>query len=637
MTKHMRFPFTAILGQDTMKNALIYNVVNPNIGGALISGEKGTAKSTMVRALGELLEDITVVELPLSITEDNLVGGIDLKHAINDGERRFDPGLLHRANGNLLYIDEVNLLADHIIDALLTVHAAGENIVERDGLSVRHEARFVLIGSMNPEEGKLRPQFLDRFGLYAEVSGCAEPHERAEIVRRRIQYESSPRAFCDGWVEEQTRLRTRIQIARQSLSRVTVTEHAMILAAKMSDEAHCAGQRAEIVIVETAKAIAALDGRVQLNADDLKKAAALALPHRMRTPPPNQMPETEPPVPPESEQNPPEEPDQAEAPDAPAPDGEILDDEGSADDVTANDAETDLDENDLPPPREDVRDEVDEAGDVFTVKPWISPHAQRVIRRGSGRRSLVKTTSKKGRFVKARTPSSDIRDIAFGATFRAAAPHQVSRDKQGRALSIHASDIRVKVRQQRTGNTILFTVDASGSMGAQKRMSAVKGAVLSLLTDAYQKRDKVGMVAFRKNDAELLLGITRSVELAQKRLRDMPTGGRTPLAEGLKSAHMLLRAARMKDEDILPVLVLITDGRANAARGAGKPVEEALTAAHRIAADGIKCIVIDTERDFVRLKLSEKIAEALRADCLRIEELSADALLGAVDIARKSG
>ena len=637
-----KFPFTAILGQDSMKNALLWNVVNPRIGGALFSGQKGTAKSTLVRALAQTLGEGGVVDLPLNVTEDRLVGAIDIQKAIQTGQRSFEPGILYKAHGKMLYIDEVNLLSDHIVNSLLEAAASGVNRVEREGISYSHPSEFILVGSMNPEEGKLRPQFLDRFGLYVEVEGCTQITQRMEIARRRLEYERDPDTFCAQWQEEEDALRRRIQRAKEMLSRVEVTDNARTLAATLSAEALCAGQRAELVIVETARAIAAMDGRTVLNMEDIRTAAAYALPHRMRSNDMPPMPEELPPEEAPPEEEPPaeeqQEPEPEEVPEDESVDQEPPQEENGEDveeDTTppepSEPPETEPDDRELPPPRDDVPETTEEIGATFAVRPWLNNDVARTVRMGSGRRSLVRTSTRQGRYVKAILPrGNEVGDIAFDATLRAAAPYQYFRDRGDMALAVSMDDVRVKIREKRTGNTILFVVDASGSMGANQRMKAVKGAVCSLLNDAYQKRDKVGMIAFRKQSAELLLGITRSVDLAQKQLEVLPTGGRTPLGAGLELARQVLYGAAVRDKDILPVMVLITDGRANASKTVRKPVEESIELARSIAESGVKCIVIDTEKDFIRLQLAEKLAEAMHADYFRIEELSAELLAGVV-------
>ena len=647
------FPFCAVLGQENMKQALLWNVVNPKIGGVLLCGEKGTAKSTVVRGLADLLSDVCVVELPLNVTEDRLVGSIDIEAAVKDGVRRFEPGILKAADKNFLYIDEVNLLSDHIINCLLETAASGVNHVEREGTSYTHPSRFYLVGSMNPEEGKLRPQFLDRFGLYVTVESTRDVRERAEIVQRELEYERNSLKFLESYREEQEELKKRIFKAQKRLPKVAVTEAAMKLAAVISEEANCAGQRGELVIVETARAIAAWDERITLNLDDIKKAAEFALPHRMREAPkePSHS-EQEDNSREDEEQNGGDEPEEAREENAGEEAQKLESSEEEANEKNGRAPKEPNKEEEFSGEGEDrleddrqeeksgsdgrSEEEIQEIGRIFKVCPWIGESGVPTVRMGSGRRSIVRTTTLQGRYVKAVNPHGDIRDIAFDATFRAAAPHQKFREHNGMALAVKKEDIRTKIREKRAGNTILFVVDASGSMGANKRMTAVKGAICSLLNDAYQKRDQVGMIAFRKRSAELILDITRSVDLARKKLEVLPTGGRTPLSAGLLLARQVFHNQKQKDKDCLPVMVLLSDGRANAAMGDGNPVKEALQEAAKIRGDGIKCVVIDTEKDYIRLKLAQDLAKELKADYFKIEDLDADTLTGIVSQAANS-
>lgn len=647
MKNNAVFPFVAVVGQTEIKNALTWNLVNPRIGGVLISGEKGTAKSTLVRGVCQLSKEVDLVELPLNTTEDCLIGNIDFEHAIKYGERRFEPGIFKRADGNLLYVDEVNLLSDHLVKALLEVATSGENIIEREGLSYRHPSRFMLVGSMNPEEGSLRPQFLDRFGLYVEVTGVDDIRTRAEIIRRRIDYEDHGVVFAEKYQQRQEELTNRVAVAREQVAAVEVTENAMNLAASIVKEANCEGHRAELVIIETARAIAALDGRKLINIADIKEAARYALPHRIRentdAPPPPLEGEPEE----ESEEEHQLEDNQPEEELAAPPDHQDQSEDSHPSEVPPdNEQETTADNSQNGDGLEqeaesnpsdhgngnEAQEQVEDPGEVFQMARWISDTDKGVISRGSGKRSLMVTSSLQGRYVRNRQPGSGkISDIALDATLRMAAPYQHLRDKGGRAVAIEKQDIRVKVREKRTGNTILFVVDASGSMGANKRMKVVKGAILSMLSDAYQKRDKVGMIVFRQDCAELALGITRSVELAEKKLTVLPTGGRTPLAAGLQLAYEVIKAGKIKDPEMLPVMVLISDGKATYSHQ-GEPFGEALKVAERIAAEKIKSIVIDTDERFVKLNLARKLADKMSADRYQIDDLKALSLISAVSL-----
>lgn len=625
MKRNFVYPFTAVIGQEKIKKALILNIINPCIGGILISGEKGTAKSTLVRGLAEIINNMKVIDLPLNITEDRLLGTIDIEKAISEGVRKPDMGILKEADGNILYVDEVNLLSEHIVKCLLEVSASGINHVEREGISFTHPSRFVLVGTMNPEEGQLRPQFLDRFGLYVETNGSDDLVERKEIIKRRLEYEKNPIEYIDKFENQSKELMNKIINGIEVFNKVQVSDSIMYLSAEISKEANCAGNRAELVIIEAAKAIAAFDNRKNININDIKEAAEFALPHRMREMPPSVSDNSDKEEESEEEQIDDDKEEREEEHEPPQVEENHNNEEDNKDEEDNLEYEENSEETKQEEKNENEidNDMVDYIGNAFAIKALDIKPIDRKKRRGSGKRSKTKTDLMQGRYVKYNLPKDKIKDIAFDATLRAAAPYQSLRDKNGLAFVINKSDFREKVREKRTGTTILFVVDASGSMGAKKRMSAVKGAVVSLLTDAYQKRDKVGMVAFRKNQAEVLLGITRSVELAQKSLKDLPTGGKTPLSAGLSKGYEILKAAKKKDPEMVPVLVLVSDGRTNSSINNGDPYEEAIEIANKIASESIQSIVIDTEQDFIKLGLANNIAKAMNAQYYKLEDLGA--------------
>ena len=619
-----RYPFAAVVGQEQVKLALLYNLIEPRIGGVLLCGEKGTAKSTIVRGMAALTAQ-QVIDLPLSITEDMLVGAIDFERAVKDGVREFSGGLLARADGNILYVDEVNLLPDGIVSTLICAAASGENLVEREGISCRHDSRFVLVGTMNPEEGKLRPQFLDRFGLYVEVAGETDLESRTEIIRRRMEYERDPEAFCRAWQEESEALRRRVLRAQELVEQIEADAPIRSLAAKYAQQAGAEGNRCEVVLVRTAAAAAAWNGRDHITAEDMKQAAVYVLAHRQRQTPPAPEPPPQPPEKPEQPENQqkdqqaqrPEEP--SEQPEQPEPDYE--EQEGG----DGEEAET------PPPTREENggRDEEQlvEGEETGTLALIPTLARDRVLRQGSGRRSKTKSGANKGRYAAFTAhPTPRQHDLALDATLRAAAPYQSTRDHTDCAVALTEGDLRFKVREDRVGATIVFAVDASGSMGAQKRMKAAKEAILSMLFDSYQKRDRIGLVAFRRQGAQTLLDITASVDLAQKKLQQLPTGGRTPLAAGLYQSWQLLKARRLKDPELLPMLVLVTDGRANQALWTDDPVADALRAAELIRQEHIHAIVVDTEKDFISLHIARQLADAMGGDYYKVDELKAEQL-----------
>lgn len=674
--RRITYPFCAIVGQERMKKALILNAINPSIGGVLIVGEKGTAKSSAIRALASLLPEIEVVtncpyacspykpedmcegcyrrwtggeelptsrrkvkivDLPLNATEDRLIGTLDLKEAVQNGVRSFEPGLLAEANRGILYVDEVNLLDDYLVGVLLDVAISGINVVEREGISYRHPARFALVGTMNPEEGDLRPQILDRFGLSVEVGGITDPEERVEVLRRRAAFEKDPFGFRALWTEKENELRARILKAQQLLPEVTVPPALVELAVKFSLGARVSGHRADVTIVKTAMTIAAYHGRTEVEAEDIKEAAELVLAHRHRAADPRKEQDRQ--TSGSGEEKDEREDGEGREDKSPSPEQSNEgpeDSDGSSDDflspqpfdasLSQDEEEQKEEENGEPPPGIDVPQRegiIYGIGEIYRVRE-VSPPADRILRRGTGRRTKTRTGTKVGRYVRSVIPRNTVTDVALDATLRAAAPYQPRREKAGRAIAIESMDIREKVREKKIGNTILFLVDASGSMGAQQRMVAAKGAVLSLLVDAYQRRDKVGLVAFRGNKAEILLSPTRSVELAHRKLAELPTGGKTPMALGLAVAFNVLHAQMAKEEGTIPLLVLISDGKANVGFEGMDPVESAKLVAEEIYHAGINSIVIDTEKEFISFGLSREICTVLGGWYIKLEELRAD-------------
>ena len=658
------------------------------IGGVLVRGQKGTAKSTAVRALAALLPHIEVVracpfscdpdgslcpdcaarssglasgeilptdwrpaklvDLPLGATEDRVTGSLDLETAIRHGRKVLEPGLLARAHRGILYVDEVNLLSDHLVDILLDAASLGENIVEREGVSFRHPAQVILIGTMNPEEGELRPQLLDRFGLCVEVAAPLDLDERMEVLRRREAFDADPVSFAAQWAEEERQMARAIVEARRALPLVRMPAPLAKRASELCLEACVAGHRADIALRLTSRALAALAGREDVREPDLDEAADLVLLHRRRMPPPP--PRQEPEQEKQEEQHEhehkhEEQPEQEQPEQQPEPqqaeqqpeEARASEDEGELDQTPPDAGEPDEsgEGKDKAPPL--ALETIFPVGAAFRVKPIVYKK-DRVVRTGSGRRTRSRTSQKSGRYVKARQNPAPT-DLALDATLRAAAPHQSRRrlrlaQPEDIAVLVRASDLRQRVREKRMGHFIIFVVDASGSMGAGQRMVETKGAVLSLLLEAYQKRDKVGLVAFRGQGASVLLPPTSSVDLAYKLLEELPTGGKTPLVHGLSLGHELLQRQLRRDPTSFPVLVVISDGKANVSLADGKPLAEARQAARAIAEDGrIRTLVVDVEKaGLIRFGLAQNLAADLGAQYFRIEDLRARDL---VDVLRR--
>ena len=690
-----QYPFSAVVGMADLKLALLLNAVSPAVGGVLVRGEKGTAKSTVVRGLAELLPAIGVIdgcrfacdplspdpgcpdgphghgaqarkrparlaELPVGATEDRLVGSLDIERALTEGVTAFEPGVLAAAHRGVLYVDEVNLLHDHLVDLLLDAAALGTCYVEREGVSVTHAASFLLVGTMNPEEGELRPQLLDRFGLTVQVTATRDPAERAEVVRRRLAYEAGPPAFARCWLTDTERLARQIFDARMRLANVRLPDPVLRQICAVCGGFGVDGLRADLVTARAAMALAAWHGRDEVNVDDVRQAARLALPHRRRRDPfdapgldedaleealRKAAADDEPDDDPgggggkSARDQPGQAPRRAPWADGPAvaqsPDGSDGAAPGSDGAARGRDG---AEPGPAAQPGEDAQMRARRSqapaspGTIAAPGAPFRPPVFTVAGVGAGapgRRSAARVPQ--GRLTGARLPSGRVGAVHLPATLRAAAPHQRARGwrpADGQALRLARSDLREAVRQGREGNLVLFAVDASGSMAARQRMRAVKGAVLSLLVDAYQRRDKVGMISFRGEAADLLLPATSSVQAAARRLADLPAGGRTPLAAGLLRARDVLAAERLRDPDRRPLLVVVTDGRATY----GEPGSVTRAAA---LLRGVASIVVDCEAGPVRLGLAGGLAAALGGELIRLEQLAAAPLVRTVRAARR--
>jgi magnesium chelatase subunit D len=616
------FPFSAIVEQPQLKTALLLCAVDPSLGGVLIRGDKGTAKSTAARALADILpliervtgcafvcppnspyqyceicnakhataqpSSVPFITLPLGATEDRVIGTLDLEQALKGGKRIFKPGLLASAHRGILYIDEVNLLPDHLVDVLLDAAAMGVNAVQREGLSVTHPARFTLIGTMNLEEGDLRPQLLDRFGLMVEVTAPRDKTLRSEVVRRRIAFEANPTAYAADWHLQQQALRDQLATAQRLLPEVILDESLLDLISHLCCEFEVASLRADIVMHKAARALAALDGRMQVKPDDVRTAAELVLPHRRRRKPFEQ---------------PGLDKDQLD---------ELMQQALQPPEQTGFDSSEDSESNEEPNLDQSEQEEIFAAASSGTVQQinvdTFSNHF------ASGKRNTA-TDTPRGRVVRA-VPNPDPDSLAIGATLRSAALNG------NEVFQVTQDDLHQQIRVGKQANLILFVVDASGSMAAQRRMEAVKGAVLSLLTDAYQQRDEVAVISFRCKSAELILSPTRSVDLAEQNLRELPTGGRTPLSHALSVALETLEKTKMP-----PLLVLLSDGKANVPLIMGNdPWQESLELAHLLAKRRVPALVLDTETGYLRLGRARQLAQVLGAECLTLEELSAENL-----------
>jgi magnesium chelatase subunit D len=640
------FPFTAIVGQESMKLALILNAIVPTVGGVLIRGEKGTGKSTAVRALARLLPEhdvvegchfgcdpsdaenlcadcrarlktdgvlphhkrrMRVVELPINSSEDRVVGTIDIESALRSGTKRFEPGVLAEANRNILYVDEVNLLDDHIVDVLLDAAAMGVNIVEREGVSFAHPSRFILVGTMNPEEGELRPQLLDRFGLCVDVEGIQDPDQRVLIAERDAAFKRGDHEFTNEFAAADNNLSRALAEAIARVKDVKITAGQARLISAICVESDVLGHRADVVISHAARSLAAYRRHHTPSREDIYDAATLALAHRARQPLRRDQDETSSPDHGEEQEG--DKPSESEAGEPQASENEASA-EASAD-QTATAADTGQQsagsDQGMTTGGSSGHESSPEALQTFNLKRIDLPRQRRVRKQG-GKRAASQTPDRRGRYVRA-APKAKVNDLAIDATVRAAAPMQKERGRRhGERLILERPDLRQKVRERKIGNLIVFVVDASASMDAEQRMAATKGAILSLLQDAYVRRDRVAVVIFKNRSAEVVLRPTSSVSLARRRLEKLSVGGTTPLTHGLMAGYKVVKTELRRDPTVRPLLVLISDGRGNISMFKEEPLVEAQKVAQLIEAEAIDALVIDSARDYSHLPSVQHLA-----------------------------
>lgn len=690
------YPFAAIVGQAELKLGLLLNVIAPSIGGVLIMGHRGTGKSTAVRALAELLPPLSkvrdclygcdpspetnfcadcrarlaatgklarthapvpVVELPLNATEDRLAGTINFERAIKEGVKTFEPGLLARAHRGFLYIDEVNLLEDHLVDLLLDVAASGLNRVEREGISIEHPAEFVLAGSGNPEEGELRPQLLDRFGLYTEIRTAANLEERVEIINRREAFDRDPAAFCALWENEQADLRRRLTRARKMVRQVRLPKAIVRGIAELCQRLDVDGHRGELTIARAARALAAFENRREATRDDVRRVAAMALRHRLRRDPLEQTSggaqieqaaqelfgaSGDAPPEPDSaasdarqrkpKKSPPDEPGGnnnggGQTRSAPRREDTKREANSKSNANSPNEQRPARAHEERAAPTLDATLPSHTSDERLRVKKTLGKSNSHARRQAHAR---ANTSRARGRYSRAVAAQNGDLKIALDATMRAAASSQMFRRRvneasalrvasEGRALQFETEDFRYKRFSRRAGTLYVFAVDTSGSM-ALNRIAQAKGALARLLRQSYINRDRVSLVTFREREGRVLLSPSQSSALAKRLLDALPVGGATPLSAGLlRALEVCERAARQGTQRI--VLLVFTDGRANVPRD-GEIGGDIRDVRRRIKNEvehigfafkrlGVSTVVVDTQNRFTSGGEAQALAQTL--------------------------
>ncbi|MBN2734062.1 MAG: VWA domain-containing protein [Methanomicrobiaceae archaeon] len=622
MTDYKPYPFPAIIGNSIAKKALLCVIINEDINGLLVTGTRGSAKSVLLRSAKTILEDKKVGIVPLNTTEDRLFGSIDIEKAVTRGDIGISSGILAENNFQMIVADDINLLDEKIVHGILNTSETGSVIIEREGFSKNITTHYIFAATMDPEEGGLSPQMLDRFDLCIDTDVIKDEGDRAEVIRNCLEFEKDPDKFTLKFQSDIAKIRVNIENAKERLPYVLIPGALLEIMSELCLEMNVSGQRGDIALAKVSKTLAAMDGRDDVVFEDIKEAALITLQHRRRNPPPqNESPENR-----SQDQNKERDDDEdhskAENPDN-SPDKKPTGNPGIDTDLQNEDEKNEEPDDNNSSQNMPSSEQIFSVGSVFEVIDYLNEKSVKKSNRDkSGNRSSVISYDSRGRYISYKNLNKKKNDIAICPSIRAAAPFQRFRTKEGLAINVKKSDLREKVREKKTGNTLLFLVDASGSMGAGKRMVSVKGAILSLLNDAYQKRDMVGLMVFRKKEATLLLPPTKSCDLAYKMLKEMPTGGRTPLSRGIIEATKLLTQGRYSKMGGSRAVIILTDGRINVSESGKNPYEELKETAKKASEEDVQFVVVDTEEGFPRIGFAKKLAFELGATYFCIDSLN---------------
>ena len=623
------FPFSAIVGQEQCKLPLILNLTDPHLGGVLLVGKSGTAKTMLMRAAVELVEDMERTDIPLGITEEQLWGEPDYIRMINSGDTGMSEGVIKKADGRVAAIDNINLMSEHL---LFGISEASEARQYQGSDGWLQKSDFILFGAMNPDEGWIASNILERFGMLAETSDINTAEDRIEIIKRQIEYERDPIDFRKKFQMLQNKTRLNLKRARDILKKVSVPDSSYVYASKLAEENAFEGHRGEVTLIRGARSLSAWENRLLVTNEDIDRVSRFVIPiHGRSTPSSDDVYRSQNQEAADKEKrNEAEKEKQRKNSEKQQQDKSDSDETAGADtgqdDFQKNISEADLLTGNAPEDNpSNLLDNIDGSFEDIKIQLNFPKRIKRDM--GTGKRAFVRTKLRRGRYIKSKAFKTASDELAIDATIRRAVLFQRFREKGELAIAIEKSDMRAKIREKKTGASILFVVDASGSMRAKHRLQALKTAVLSMLKEAYEKRDRIGIISFRGNKSEVILPITHSHYLAYKRLKELPFGGRTPLASALEQARFVLQAEKSRNPNALQMVILISDGRSNVPIYTEDALGDSISAAKELSREPAQFLVLDCEEARFRLGLAKQLSEALQGEYVKLEQITANEIM----------